>query len=175
MSLIAIKSQLGLTIDDHDAQLTQLEAAALAFAEDYCGRQFSGATHTAEFPAGECVFLDRYPVEAITEVVMKGVVVPEADYRLHADVGILESLAGVWRERIRVTWTTPSLLPTTVERAITELVSHWFREATTHAHTNQLNQLSTADGITYPWSQSTGYRTPPAVLEMLNLHKQVRV
>ena len=51
------------------------------------------------------------------------------------------------------------------------LAEHWYREAKTHAATGQLNVGTAADGTVYPWGQSSGYRLPPAVLQLLDLER----
>ncbi len=68
---------------------------------------------------------------------------------------------------VRVVYMAVAEVPDDVKQATLMLAEHWYREAKTHAATGQLNVGTAADGTAYPWGQSSGYRLPPAVLQLL--------
>jgi hypothetical protein len=170
MSLAAIKEFLKITDPEFDAELEALEESAREVAQDYCGRVFRGGTFTETHEPRAIVFVDQYPITNVTEVRVGERELNDDEFRYHADRGAVEFIVAP-RESVRITYTVAESWPPTVERAILELVSHWYRESKTAAQLSHVNQHSTADGTTYPWSQATGYRLPPTVLKFLDLHR----
>jgi hypothetical protein len=76
--------------------------------------------------------------------------------------------ADAFPNAVRVEYTTATgQIPAAVQRAYTELVGHWFRQAKTAAATGQLNVIEEA-GTVYPWGQAVGFKIPTGVKELLH-------
>jgi hypothetical protein len=114
---------------------------------------------------------------------------PATRYLLYPGRGVIEGLEGPfvpslpgWKvkedafpDAVKVVYTVPGgNVPSVILRAYTELVGHWYRTAKTHAATGQTNVIEQT-GVVYPWGQSTGYRVPPAIVELLQLERAPRV
>ncbi len=196
-TLSNVKSQLGITTAADDALLTQLQAAADAFVQQYCQRSFIGGTFTEDHPGGaRTIFLQNYPITSVTSVMVDPdrafgpeTVVDPADYFVHADRGVVESLGGPfvpsrpgWPVRaedfpgaVRITYTTATgQVPADVCRAYAELVGHWYRQVKTQVATGQENLIQQTNGSVvteYPWGQSGGFRVPAGVLQLLRQYR----
>ena len=192
-----VKTHLGVTISTDDTLITKLQAAADAFIEDYCRRLFTGGTFTEDHSGGSrLLFLRNYPVGSITLIHVDpdrafgaSTLADPASYYLHADRGLVESLAGPfvpprpgWRVdsddfpgAVRIVYSTPTgQVPQSVARAYAELIGHWYRQAKTHVATTQQNLIQQTNGTTvteYPWGQSGGYRLPEGVLQLLRSYR----
>jgi uncharacterized phiE125 gp8 family phage protein len=186
-SLANIKTHLGITTSADDAFLTELQAAAESWISQHCGRSFEGGTFVEDF-AGfhRTLRLRHYPVVSVTSVKVDlawefgpETILDSSRYYLHAEYGLVESLHGPFGTgaaasagTVRVTYTVATdAVPAEVKRAAAELVGHWYRQAKTHSSAGQLNLTSQADGTGYPCGQSTGYRLPQGVLQLLQPHR----
>lgn len=189
-----VKSQLGVATSDDDTLLSQLQAAADAFIEAFCGRAFAGGSYTEDHAGGaRAVFLRNYPVAAISSVKVDpargfdaATTLDPAAYLVHADRGVVESLTGPfipsrpgWPVQpfdfpgaVRVAYTTPTgEVPGAILRAYAELVGHWYRQVKTHISTGHLNLTFQADGTGFPWGQATGFRLPEGTLQLLRPYR----
>jgi uncharacterized phiE125 gp8 family phage protein len=196
-TLANVKTQLGITTSADDTLLTQLQAAADAFVEEYCQRSFLGGSFTEDHPGGaRAAFLRNYPVTAVTSVKVDPnrafgaeTVIDAASYHVHADRGVVESLGGPFVPSrpgwpvgaadfpgaVRVAYTTATgAVPAAVQRAYAELIGHWYRQVKTHVATGQLNQSDRTDAgvvTSYPWGQAGGFRLPAGVLQLLKPYR----
>jgi hypothetical protein len=188
-TLANVKQTLSVSVNTDDALLGQLQSAADSYIETACGRAFAGGTFTEYHPGGaKVLFLNNYPVSAVSEVRVDAArefddtsVQPAERYVLHPARGVVEctdgpfvpSLPGwdvpsdAFPNVVRVVYTTPTnQIPAVVQRAYSELIGHWYRQAKTAAATGQLNVIE-ASGTVYPWGQSVGFRIPDGVKELL--------
>lgn len=189
-TLSNIKLALGVAGTDDDTLLARLQASADSYIQTFCGRTFLGGTFTEDHPSGaKVLFLRNYPVTAVSEVKVDAArefdaesVIDADRYILHPDRGVLECTDGSFVPTlpgwditpkhfpgaVRVTYTTAvDAVPGAVCQAYAELVGHWYRQAKTRAATDNLNIGQAADGTTYPWAQSSGFRLPPGVFDLL--------
>jgi hypothetical protein len=73
---------------------------------------------------------------------------------------------------VRVIYTTAGdAVPATLKRAYADLIGHWYRQAKTWTATQQQNVITKADTTQYPWQQSTGYKLPAGVRQILDLYR----
>jgi hypothetical protein len=161
-----------------DAALcTRLAAAADRAVCRFLGQDFTAGPFTEDHPGGgRLLFLEHHPVATVTSVTVAGTERPTTSYKVHAERGVIESLddpfgSGRPKWAVRVVYTASTAVPDSVKQAVQMLAEHWYREAKTHAATEQLNIGSTGAGVSYPWGQATGYRLPPAVLQLLKLER----
>ena len=189
-TLSNVKDTLGVTGTDDDALLARLQMSADNYVSAFCGRTFLGGTFVEDHPGGaKVLFLRNYPVTGVTTVKVDATrefgaetVIDTDRYVLHPDRGVLECLDGSfvpslpgWHigpehfpGAVRVTYTTATdEVPATVCQAYSQLIGHWYRQTKTHAATGQLNIGQAADGTSYPWGQSTGFKLPAGVLDLL--------
>lgn len=165
------------------ALVARVAAAADQTIRRYLGRDFTAGPFTEYHSGGtRLLFLAQYPVAAVTSLRVDSLRIfptaserPTASYQVHADRGVVENLDGPFGSRrpgtVQVVYTATTDVPDTVKQATLLLAEHWYREAKTHAATGQLNIGTAADGAVYPWGQSSGYRLPPAVLQLLKLER----
>src|SRR3954471_10857870 len=101
-TLANVKLRLGVTASADDGLLTALMDSADQYVAAFCGRDFAGGTFTEYHPAGSALaFLRNYPVLSVTSVKVDPAyafgaetALPAAAYVVHADRGVVESLAG---------------------------------------------------------------------------------
>ncbi len=188
-TLSDVKTALAVADSADDPMIAQLQTAAESFVESVCGRNFGGGTFTEDHPGGgHLLFLKNYPVTAVASVKVDATrgfaadsLLPAAGYAVHADRGVIELLDGTfvptlpgWNVgadafpgAVRVVYSTATgAVPAAVTQAYADLIGHWYRQAKTHAATGQLNIGQSGD-TTYPWGQSSGFRLPAGVLELL--------
>ena len=192
-TLANVKTALNVKASDDDALLAALLSNADDFVAEYCGRRFDGGTFTEDHPgAGRLLFLKHFPVAAVTSLAVDftrqfgaGTAWAADRYAVHAGRGVIESLegpylpgsaerrrAGAAPQAVRVIYTTATdAVPEALKRAYAELVAHWFRQAKTWTATEQQNLISKADTTQYPWQQSTGYKLPANVKQILDLYR----
>lgn len=196
-TLTNVKQTLEITGTEDDAVLEQLQDSADAFIASYCGRDFAGGTFTEYHPGGyRFVFLKNYPVATVTSVKVDPLgdfpaesLRDPASYIVQQDRGVIINRRGLFvpsrpgflyggldaPRSVEVVYTTATgAIPADLSRAYAELIGHWYRQGKTHAMTGQLNiRQQTSEGTVteYPWGQSGGFRTPAAILQVLNLYR----
>jgi hypothetical protein len=172
------------------ALVARLTAAADRAVKQYLGREFAAGPFTEYHPGGgRLAFLRHYPVNAVTSLAVDANrefpasgARPATSYLVHTDRGVIENLGGPFVPgrsgrpddspgSVRVVYTAATAVPADVSHAALMLAEHWYREAKTHAAGGQLNRLAAADGTTYPWGQSGGYKLPATVLALLARHR----
>jgi uncharacterized phiE125 gp8 family phage protein len=190
-TLANVKTALFITVDTDDTPLTRLLSVAESFIEQHIGRAFAGGTFVETHPAGGSIlFLRNFPVATVTDVRVdparafgSGTIRDATTYVVHALRGVIESPDGPflpprpgrgpddWPEAVQVTYTTAtSAVPAAVKEAFAQLIGHWYRQAKTHVDSSfrNLTELTAGtDTKTYPWSQASGFKVPPAVLQLL--------
>jgi hypothetical protein len=70
--------------------------------------------------------------------------------------------------------TIEDAVPGAVQRALVELVAHWYRQAKTNTDTGfrNITLAANASGETgYAWGHSTGFKLPPAVGQLLQPYR----
>jgi hypothetical protein len=191
-TLANIKSQLSVSGSADDTLLSQMQTAAEAYIQTFCGRAFGSGTFTEYHPGGaRLVFLSNYAVGSISSIHVDverqyppDTLMDLSRFVLYPARGVIECLDGTFVPRlpgwkvpidafpnaVRVVYTVPGA----ILRAYTELVGHWYRTAKTHAATGQTNVVEQT-GTVYPWGQSTGYRVPPSVVDLLQLERAPRL
>src|SRR5947209_6122486 len=101
-TLANVKLRLGVTTAADDGLLSALMDSADQFVADFCGRDFAGGTFTEYHPGDAAVaFLRNYPVQSVTAVKVDPAygfgaetILPATAYVVHADRGVIQSLAG---------------------------------------------------------------------------------
>jgi uncharacterized phiE125 gp8 family phage protein len=176
-TLANVKARLGITTSDDDTLLGLLQDSADTAIENYCNRDFAGGSFTEEHPGGsEFVHLRNYPVDSVTSVKVDAsrafgaeTVVSAADYVLHADRGVIQSVVGPFLPRDRPglvnaevrTWargprvvqvvyaTATDQVPADVKEAYARLVGHWYRRVKTESASNFQNVQQQKYGDTF--------------------------
>lgn len=192
-TLANVKQALSVSGSGDDALIGQLQAAADSYVETFCGRAFAGGTFTEYHPGGaKVIFLNNYPVSGVSEVRVDvtrefeaDTAIPEERYALYPARGVVACTEGpfvpslpgwdippdAFPNAVRVEYTTATgQTPAAVQRAYSELVGHWYRQAKTAAATGQLNvieQPGVGGTTVYPWGQSLGFKIPDGVKELL--------
>jgi len=192
-----VKTALIISGTDDDALLTQLQVAAQAFIEQFCGRSFTGGTHVELHYGGlQLVFLRNYPVNAVVSLKVDATSEFPADslrsassYVVHGERGVVENRDGPFvpalpgwvlgpthfPQAVRVEYTTVTeAVPAPILRAQYELIGHWYRQAKTMASTSHINLLERPDPdgqLVYPWNQSVGFKLPEGVLQLLRAYR----
>lgn len=183
-TLANVKAALLITSDAEDTPLSLLLTHAESFIEQHTGRDFAGGSFIETHPGGSrFLFLRNFPVTVVTDVRVDparefgtGTIRDPGSYVVHANRGVIESLSGPFLpgttpHTVRVEYTTATdAVPAAVKEAFAQLVGHWYRQAKTHADTSfrNLTELTAdTDTKTYPWSQASGFKVPPAVLQLL--------
>lgn len=95
-TVAAVKTELGLTSNEHDAQLAGYISQASASVKSYCNRIFARESVSETFRLEQRqrgLILARFPVSAIDAIVENDETLAETDYDLDTDNGAL------WRVR----------------------------------------------------------------------------
>ena len=176
-TLANVKARLGITTSADDTLVGLLQDSADKAVENYTNRDFAGGTFTEYFPGGsEFVHLRNFPVDSVTSVQVDAArvfgaetLVPAADYVVHADRGVIQSVAGpflprdkpglvnadvrVWTRGprvVQVVYATPTgQVPADVKEAYARLVGHWYRKVKTEAAANFQNVQQQKYGDTF--------------------------
>lgn len=176
-TLANVKSRLGITTSADDSLLGLLQDSADKAVENYCNRDFAGGTFTEYHPGGsEFVHLRNFPVDAVTSVKVDATrafgpetLVATSDYVVHADRGVIQSVAGpflprtrdglvnnavrAWTRGPRVVQVVYSTLngqvPADVKEAYARLVGHWYRKVKTEAAGSFQNVAQLKAGETF--------------------------
>jgi hypothetical protein len=202
-TLANVKVRLGVTGTGDDTLLTKLQASADQWVANYCGRDFGGGTYTEYHPGGsEFAFLRNYPVQSVTSVNVDpgyvfgaSTVLSPTAYVVHADRGVVQSLAGPfappegrqglvnqqvadWTKGPRVVQVVyvvaTAAAPDDVLEAYAQLVGHWYRRVKTQVGTNFQNvaQQKYGDAYTiYSVNQVAGLPLPPDVTRLLEPYR----
>ncbi len=193
-TLANVKTALLISGTTDDALLTQLMDAADAFIEQHTGRAFAGGTFTEVFAAGRTTLLLRnFPVTSVTSVKIDPgrafgaeTVRAAETYVLHADRGVIESLAGAFlppRDGHRDDWpgcaqviydTATSAVPAPVKEAFSLLIGHWYRQVKTFSDQQYqmlLERTDTNGTKIWPWSVASGLKISPGVLQLLQPYR----
>jgi Phage gp6-like head-tail connector protein len=196
-TLANVKSRLGITTSADDTLIGLLQDSADKAVANYCNRDFEGGSFTEEHPGGsEFVHVRNFPVDTVTSVKVDAsrqfgaeTVVPAADYVVHLERGVIQSVAGPFLPRDKPglvnaevrTWsrgprvvqvvyaTATSAVPNDVKEAYARLVGHWYRKVKTEAAANFQNVQQQKYGDTFVifgGSGSTG-GLPDEVMELL--------
>jgi uncharacterized phiE125 gp8 family phage protein len=186
-TLANVKAALLIATTDDDTTLTRFLATAESFIAEYTGRAFDGGTFTETHPGGaNLVFLRNFPVSSLTDVRVdpnrafgSETILDPANYVLHADRGVIESVAGPFLPRGRGGWpgtvqvayaTATGAVPGAVKEAFSQLVGHWYRLAKTNEDLGGvlLTEHTDSGGTkTYPWTLAGGLKVPAGVLQIL--------
>jgi uncharacterized phiE125 gp8 family phage protein len=187
VSLADIKTALLISPTADDDLLTRLQTTADSYIAGHTGRAFDGGTFTETHPGGGgLVFLRNFPVTSLTDVRVDAArqfgsdtILDPSNYVLHADRGVIESVAGPflprgrgdWPGTVQVTYATATgAVPGAVQEAFTQLVGHWYRLAKTNEDLGGVLLTEHTDGTgtkTYPWSLAGGLKVPAGVLQIL--------
>jgi len=99
VTLDTVKSDLGILLTDptYDAYLTRQILASSASIENYCSRNFEASDITQTFYItkqwrtlhSNTIFLGRFPVNSLTDVLIDGVILDPSTYQLFPDSGII--------------------------------------------------------------------------------------
>ena len=153
-TLANVKTRLGIAGTADDGLLALLQDSADAWVAGYCERDFAGGTFTEYHPgSGAFLFLRNFPVESVTSVKADAAygfgastVVPATAYVVHAERGVIQSLAGPFLpvslpavapwgcgpRTVQVVYTTATgAVPADVKEAYAVLVGHWYRHVKT--------------------------------------------
>ncbi len=165
-TLSNVKARLNITASADDALLTTLMAAADAWVENYCNRDFAGGNFLEEFPGGSAfVCLRNFPVEELGSVRVDPArqfgtetILSTDSYVLHAERGVVQSVVGpflpaassglvnaavrTWPagpKVVRVEYSTLTTVPDDVKAAYARLVAAWYRQAKTETAAGFVN------------------------------------
>jgi len=153
-TLANIKTRLGISTSADDSLLGLLQDSADAWVTGYCERDFAGGTFTEYHPGATAfLFLRNYPVTDVTSVKADAgygfgasTLVPATAYVVHAERGVIQSLAGAFLpvpspnvapwgygpRTVEVVYLTATgSVPADVKEAYALLVGHWYRHVKT--------------------------------------------
>src|SRR5262245_6180711 len=201
-TLANVKTRLGITTSGDDSLLALLQNSADQWLAGYLDRDFGGGTYTEYFPGGtQFLHLRNYPVQAVTSVKVDPShgfgaesVVSSSAYVVHAERGVIQSLAGPFVSTLRrglvnahvTDWTrapravqvvyvvASGAAPDDVLAAYACLIGHWYRQIKTQQNVGQLNVTSQHLGefeTTYPALQIAGLPIPPDVYLLLAAYR----
>src|SRR5262245_18038719 len=176
-TLANVKARLGITTSADDTLIGLLQDSADKAIENYCDRDFAGGTFTEYHPGGsEFLHLRNFPVDTVTSVKVDAAhvfgtetLVAASDYVVHADRGVIQSLAGPFQPRDRPgltntevrTWThgprimqvvyatATGQVPADVKEAYARLVGHWYRKVKSDIASNFQNVQQQKYGDTF--------------------------
>jgi hypothetical protein len=197
-TLSNVKTRLGITTSADDTLFGLLQDSADKAIENYCDRDFAGGTFT-EYHAGgsEFVHLRNFPVTSVTSVKVDAsrlfgsdTVVSTADYVVHLDRGVIQSVIGpflpraqsglvnsevrIWTRGPRVVQvvyvTATSAVPNDVKEAYARLIGHWYRKLKTDVAANFQNVQQQKYGETFVifGGESAAGGIPDDVIELLS-------
>jgi hypothetical protein len=192
-TLANVKTRLGITASADDSLLGLLQESADAWLTGFCERDFAGGTFTEYHPGATAfVFLRNYPVTGVTSVKADAgygfgasTLVPATAYVVHAERGVIQSLAGAFLpvplpavapwgygpRNVEVVYTTATgSVPADVKEAYALLVGHWYRHVKTQVASGfQDVSQQTFGGTTLIFSkdQLAGLPVPDEVRRLL--------
>jgi predicted SpoU family rRNA methylase len=196
-TLANVKARLGIATSADDTLLGLLQDSADKAVENYCNRDFAGGTYTEYHPGGsEFVHLRNYPVDVVTSVKVDvtrafgaETLVSASDYVVHADRGVIQSVAGPFLPRgrdglvntavrawtrgprvVQVVYSTlTSQVPADVKEAYARLVGHWYRQVKTESAASFQNvmQQKVGEMFTIFGGEGSAAGLPAEVAELL--------
>ncbi|HKB05013.1 MAG TPA: phage head-tail connector protein [Gemmataceae bacterium] len=200
-TLANVKARLGIATSSDDTLLGLLQDSADQAVANYCNRDFAGGTFTEYHPGGsEFVHLRNFPVDSVTSVKVDAsrvfgaeTVVPASDYVVHADRGVIQSVAGPFLPRDRPglvnaevrTWTRgprvvqvvyatlTGQVPADVKEAYARLVGYWYRKVKTDVAANfqDVQQQKYGDTFVIFGADGTPAGLPAEVRELLGPYR----
>lgn len=117
-------AQMGEDADDE--KIGRYRDTAMDYIERYTGRKLERMERTERYPARRCVLLNAWPVESVAQVETGAGVIPEDEYELDAEKGILTMARAEDGGFVSVTYTggyTESTLPGAILAACAMIVS----------------------------------------------------
>jgi hypothetical protein len=192
-TLANVKTRLGISASADDSLLGLLQDSADAWVAGYCERDFAGGTFTEYHPGATAfLFLQNFPVTGVTSVKADAgygfgasTVVPATAYVVHAERGVIQSLAGAflpvalpdvapWAygpRNVQVIYTTAtSAVPADVKEAYALLVGHWYRHVKTQIASGFQDVIQQTFGDTtliFSKDQLAGLPVPDEVRRLL--------
>ena len=183
-TLSNVKLGLGILEAAEDANLTRLMAAADDFIADFCDRTFEAATCIETHPArGRFVFLRNWPVETLDELYVDAgrafpasSLRPSADWVLHADRGVVESVGGAFLDgecpgAIRAVYETTGEIRADLRRAYARLVGFYLRRQKTEVGAEFRNVAQQRRGDSFVIYSSASDAVPADVLRVLERYR----
>jgi hypothetical protein len=200
-TLANVKARLGIATSADDTLIGLLQDSADKAVENHCGRDFLGGTYTEYHPGGsEFVHLRNFPVDTVTSVKVDPArafgpetLVPAADYVVHAERGVIQSVVGPFLPRDRPglvnaevrTWTRGARVvevvyslptgqvPADVREAYARLVAQWYRKVKTDVAGNFQNVQQQKYGDTFVifGGADAGAGLPEDVRELLAAYR----
>src|SRR5262245_60547755 len=192
-TLANVKTRLGISTSADDSLLGLLQDSADAWVAGYCERDFAGGTFTEYHPGGTAyLFLRNYPVTGVTSVKADAgygfgasTLVPATAYVVHAERGVIQSLAGaflpvtlagvaLWGSgprNVEVVYATATgSVPADVKEAYALLVGHWYRHVKTQIASGFQDVIQQTFGDTtliFSKDQLAGLPVPDEVRRLL--------
>jgi hypothetical protein len=192
-TLASVKARLGITTSADDSLIGLLQDSADAWVAGYCERDFAGGTFTEYHPGATAfLFLRNYPVSSVISVKADAgygfgpsTVVPATAYVVHADRGVIQSLAGAFRpvplpdvppwgygpRTVEVIYMTATgSVPADVKEAYALLIGHWYRHVKTQIASGFQDVIQQTFGDTtsiFSKDQLAGLPVPDEVRRLL--------
>lgn len=141
-TLANVKSWLGVSNTDDDAQLSRLITAASDFVASYCSRVFVSTVFTDRKYHGNgnsTLVLRNWPIISIQELAIDGVDVPASSYTFYDRMIYLNN--GVFNRglaNVAVSYTAGyATIPFGLEQAVIELIAFKYREKGRIGHSSK--------------------------------------
>jgi len=196
-TLANVKTRLGISTSADDGLLALLQDSADAWVAGYSERDFAGGTFTEYHPGATAfVFLRNYPVTGVSSVKEDAgygfgadTVVPATAYLVHAERGVIQSLAGAFLpvplpdvapwgygpRNVQVVYTTATgSVPADVKEAYALLVGHWYRHVKTQVASGFQDVIQQTFGDTtliFSKDQLAGLPVPDEVRRLLSPYR----
>lgn len=197
-TLDRVKTELGISTNDHDDRLIDLIHDESADFADLCNRVFASevVTETYRNVRGRNnlapLELRRYPVTTVASVVEDDVTLDPTDYEVDWKTGLLYRLSSDFRSvwcasKIIITYTGGYILLTTLPRKIetavlTMIMGRWFSGGSSArdpaVRTEDVYGVARIDYWRPGTSSSSGFISsslPPDVQEAVDLYRDMRV
>ena len=141
-TLANVKSWLGVSSTDDDAQLTRLITAASDFVANYCSRTFASTVMSDRKYHGNgnsTLVLRNWPIISIQSLAIDGVTVDPANYSFYDRMICLSQ--GVFNRglaNVSVSYTAGyTTIPLGLEQAVIELIAFKYREKERIGHSSK--------------------------------------
>ncbi|MDP3417856.1 phage head-tail connector protein [Falsiroseomonas sp.] len=185
-TLVALKSELGITDTASDVALEQKIDEASGAIADYCQRVFAQESASEAFRLSQSVkslSLSRWPVSAIASVTIDGAAVDDAAYEVDPANGLLWRIDGDQRSawahgRVVVAYTAgyalPAAAPSALSRACILLASTWWQGRGRDA-TIRSESTDGVDNVSYFDPRNGGGALPSAVTDPIERYRATAV